>query len=79
MLDKIINVIDTKSKEELTITKGLAFIIIAVSFVLGIILGSACAGTKCKKKKCKAGADCFNNDEDEFDAGEYVRSLNLDE
>ena len=82
MLNEIISAIDNESKKEITVTKGVAIIIVVASFILGILFGSACAKCKCKsnsKKCCCEDDDEFDEDFEEFDANEYVKSLNLDD
>ena len=68
MLDEIISVADKTAKEEMTVTKGFAFIIVVASFILGLILGIACTSG------CRNGCD----DDDDFDAEEYLKNLDLD-
>ncbi|MBQ4225644.1 MAG: hypothetical protein II773_09280 [Oscillospiraceae bacterium] len=68
MLDEIISVADKTAKEEMTITKGFAFIIVVASFILGLILGIAC--TSGSRNSC--------DDDDDFDAEEYLKNLDLD-
>lgn len=62
MCEEIITAIDKKMREEFTLTKGLSLILIAASFLIGILVGSACAKGSCKKNLCSS--DC---DEESFD------------
>ena len=72
MLEEIIKAADKKANEELTLSKGIALAVAPGAFVLGFIFGSACGKKKVRRKLAKAS-------EDDFDAEEYVKSLNFDE
>lgn len=67
MCEEIITAIDKKMREEFTLTKGLSLILIAVSFLVGAMVGSACAKGSCKKKYCKCKSDDYSDDEITFD------------
>lgn len=75
MIEEILSAVNKTSREEMKVTKGLALIIVAGSFLLGLLIGNACGCGHAKKvlKKKKAAEDEF------FDADEYVKSLNFDE
>lgn len=74
MLKEILAAVDKNTREEVTLTKGLALIIIAGAFFIGMIIGSACTAGHSKKKLAKAVPS-----DEEFDADEYVKSLKFED
>ncbi len=74
MLKEILAAVDKNTREEVTLTKGLALIIIAGAFFIGMILGSVCAAGHTRRKLGKAVPT-----DEEFDADEYVKSLKFED
>ena len=74
MIEEILSAVNKTSREEMKVTKGLALIIVVGSFLIGLIIGNACGCGHTKKVMKKKAAP-----QEDFDADEYVKSLNFDE
>lgn len=74
MIEEILSAVNKTSREEMKVTKGLALIIVVGSFLIGLIIGNACGCGHTKKVMKRKAAP-----QEDFDADEYVKSLNFDE
>ena len=81
MFEDFIAETDKTMKEDITVCKGFALLVVIAAFFAGLIFGAAC---KCRCKCCKNGKDkekkcCSKSENDDFNAEEYVESLKFEE
>ncbi|MGN0642033.1 MAG: hypothetical protein ACI4JJ_02700 [Huintestinicola sp.] len=73
MLEDIISYVCDYSSQKVKISKGAVILIALASFIIGLLTGTVIAKASCGKK----GVVKFSGRD--FDADEYVRTLNFDD